>query len=150
MIEYIKNAMAHKNEEGFSLIELIIVVAILGILVAVAIPVYGNIQTTARHNALDTAAANAATSVAAQLAQGSDAATAFAALDVTKYSYVDGTEEVGALGNADIDITAVTLPAEVNTGTDNVFVAASDGASTDGTLDVAWAGTAAGAGHSWA
>lgn len=44
--------------------------AILGILVAIAIPVFGTIQDRARDNALKTITANAATQVAAALANG--------------------------------------------------------------------------------
>jgi len=55
-------------EQGFSLIELIIVIVILGILVAIAIPIYNNIQNNAKDNALKTAAANGASQAVAQLA----------------------------------------------------------------------------------
>ena len=68
--------MRHRREEGeggFSLVELIVVVAILGVLVAVAIPVFGNIQGTARLNATKAVAANGATQATALLAQASPA-----------------------------------------------------------------------------
>ena len=60
-------------EGGFSLIELIVVVAILGVLVAIAIPVFGNIQGSARLNATKAVAANGATQATALLAQASPA-----------------------------------------------------------------------------
>lgn len=42
-----------KNDKGFTLVELMIVVVIIGILIAIAIPVYNSIQTKAEQRACD-------------------------------------------------------------------------------------------------
>lgn len=45
----LKKLYALKNKKGFTLVELMVVVAILGILVAVAVPVYNNATTKAKY-----------------------------------------------------------------------------------------------------
>ncbi|MGN0065575.1 MAG: type II secretion system protein [Nocardioides sp.] len=77
-------AREENRESGFSMIELIVVIAIIGILIAVAIPVYGNIQQTAKDNQLKNAAATESARFAASIATaGATPAIATATDDIT-------------------------------------------------------------------
>lgn len=69
-----KNRKA-EDEDGFTLVELIVVVAILVILSAIAIPAYGKIQHNARQTAVETVANRAVTSVSAALSNDTGSAT---------------------------------------------------------------------------
>jgi type IV pilus assembly protein PilA len=138
MIKFIKDAIAKREdaegEKGFTLVELIVVVAILAILAAIAIPAYGKVQENARHAALETAAANAATSVAAGIANG-----------ITDTSKIDGLGTNGDITtsapatNDDVKTAIgeeyVIENATVNTDTSNVLAVATNSKS-----ETAWAG----------
>ena len=114
---YIAAEKARREEEdregGFSLIELIIVVVILGILIAIAIPIFLNVQANAEKAAVQTAAANGAMVIASELSGGKIADQTAADAFLASLKNDDITSVVATqFGGANGDLTKVCVTAQ--------------------------------------
>lgn len=104
MIKFVQKL---KNKKGFTLVELIVVIAIIAILTAVLIPVIGNYTAQAAQTAADQGAAEVKSSLSAVLADGVTAGELYPSGTITV------THPAG--GAVTVTGTPTALPAGIQT-----------------------------------
>ena len=111
--------MKKTNKKGFTIVELVIVIAVIAILSAVLIPTFSNITKKAKESSAIQAATNATTSYLAENSANIESKQLLL-IDTGDYVvYVDANNQKTAVADKTLSVTLTAIDAEGGVTTDN-------------------------------
>jgi len=125
----------HRDEAGFTLIELLVVVIIIGILAAIAIPVFLNQRASAQNASIQSDLRNAAIEVETYYTQEQSYPTASTQLDADAITVSTGNKFDYTPDNATAPSSFTLTGCNINSGDVFVYDSATGGLDTSVSVD---------------